>query len=332
MQKNIKNDSIRKNIEISKICPAELNEKYGYINKNGKWILKPQFEEASKLSEGRAAVELNGKYGFIDSNGKYVVYPKYQFCCDFSEGLAAYRTKGKYGFINRSGKVVISPKFEIAQDFSEGLAAVADSNMRYGYINQKGKYVIRPSFEYANRFSEGLAGVVYPSALTLGTTAYINKKGKITIYVTKYFEDKNMFSGTDFSEDVAFIKSMCNKQLKWILIDKSGHKIGKLYFDEVRNFIGGKAFVKINSKWEVINKKGNVIKQLPYDFIGNYSENLAVFEDNNRWGYIDKNINEVIKPKFYGALDFTNGFAFAIISKDSKCGYINKNGKLIWHD
>lgn len=42
-----------------------LNGKHGYINKNGKEIIKPQFEQAYNFSEGLACVKLNGKWGII---------------------------------------------------------------------------------------------------------------------------------------------------------------------------------------------------------------------------------------------------------------------------
>ncbi|ECC1273812.1 WG repeat-containing protein, partial [Campylobacter coli] len=59
-----------------------------------------------------AKVKLNGRWGFIDRSGKFVIKPKFDSIWDFSEGLAKVKLNGKYGFIDKSGKIVIEPKFD----------------------------------------------------------------------------------------------------------------------------------------------------------------------------------------------------------------------------
>ena len=61
------------------------------------------------FSEELVSLEQNGKVGFIDKAGKQVIPPRYQNAGPFSEGLAAVMIKGKYGYIDRSGKMVIPP-------------------------------------------------------------------------------------------------------------------------------------------------------------------------------------------------------------------------------
>ena len=51
------------------------------------------------------------KLGFIDKAGKQIIPPNYNDAQPFSEGLAAVRLKGEYGYIDRSGKMVIPPQF-----------------------------------------------------------------------------------------------------------------------------------------------------------------------------------------------------------------------------
>jgi hypothetical protein len=49
------------------------NGKYGYIDKTGKIVIKPQFDKAYDFSEGLASISLNGKWGFIDNTGKIAI-------------------------------------------------------------------------------------------------------------------------------------------------------------------------------------------------------------------------------------------------------------------
>ena len=65
------------------------------------------------------------KYGYIDKNGKVVIEPQFDYAYPFSEGLAHVNKDAKYGFIDKSGKVVIEPQFDEAGAFSEGFARVA---------------------------------------------------------------------------------------------------------------------------------------------------------------------------------------------------------------
>ena len=53
---------------------------YGYIDKNGDWVVYPQFDDAEEFKNGVACVEINGRYGWIDTNGKWIIpceYDKY---------------------------------------------------------------------------------------------------------------------------------------------------------------------------------------------------------------------------------------------------------------
>src|SRR6476620_6138081 len=69
-------------------------------------------------------IEKDGKSGFIDRTGKIVIPPQFDNVTGFSEGLALATRNGKKFFIDQNGKVVFEAKFDIIDNFSEGLAAV----------------------------------------------------------------------------------------------------------------------------------------------------------------------------------------------------------------
>ncbi|MDR3581344.1 MAG: WG repeat-containing protein [Oryzomonas sp.] len=47
--------------------------KAGFIDDKGKFIIKPQFDDASQFSEGFAAVNVGKNRGYIDKNGIMVI-------------------------------------------------------------------------------------------------------------------------------------------------------------------------------------------------------------------------------------------------------------------
>ena len=123
----------------------------------------------------------NKKFGFIDRSGREIIPPAYDNARDFMNGMAAVQVAGKWGYIDKSGKLVIPAQFESASDFSEDVAAVLINN-RYLYINLKGQYVIDPgAVDYAGPFSEGLAPV-----RKNGLYGFIDKNGTLKIQ-HKYF-------------------------------------------------------------------------------------------------------------------------------------------------
>jgi hypothetical protein len=80
-------------VEVNIGTEKKWNYKWGYIDKEGKWAIQPQFDEASPFSDGMARVmAIKGfdkkKYGFIDRTGKLVIEPVYDKANDFRDGLA----------------------------------------------------------------------------------------------------------------------------------------------------------------------------------------------------------------------------------------------------
>ena len=51
---------------------------YGYLNDSGEVKIEPIFKEANPFYNGYAIVKSNGKYGVIDKNGKFVIEPTYE--------------------------------------------------------------------------------------------------------------------------------------------------------------------------------------------------------------------------------------------------------------
>ncbi|MHB8654592.1 MAG: WG repeat-containing protein [Terriglobia bacterium] len=117
----------------------------GYINKKGKFVVSPIYENAWTYFEGLAPVKLAGKWGYVDPTGKVMIVPQFEDGAPrysigvFREGLAEVKIGSQWGFINKQGQVVIRPRFVASFGFSNGLAEVWDPDC--GYIDTSGKIV-----------------------------------------------------------------------------------------------------------------------------------------------------------------------------------------------
>ena len=149
--------------------------RYGYVNRAGKFVLEPQYEEALPFSDFIAAVKKDGKWGYINGEGKFVIEPRFENAFLFSDGAAAVQENGKWGFINRAGKFLVEPKYESAGIFRQGIAAVRWEG-KWGFISKDGEMVVSPKFDQVYFFSEDRAG-----AQVNGLWGYIDRTGTFTV-------------------------------------------------------------------------------------------------------------------------------------------------------
>lgn len=182
--------------------PTDGLARYGYIDKDGKYVIKPflrsldnqYFSTPGEFSEGLAAAWLplnnDGDYmvGYINKEGKTAIAPKYTVAGKFVNDLApacvmTHIEAAPTGFIDKSGNFVIPQKFSMASHFSEGLAPASTFDPEYeepemwGFINNKGEWAIKPSYELTENFSGGLARV-YDQLVSSGEI-YIKKDGSV---------------------------------------------------------------------------------------------------------------------------------------------------------
>lgn len=85
---------IPENLIPASILDAAGNECWGWIDRNGDWLIRPSYSGARPFSEGLAgcAIKTNGtdSWGWIDQSGNWVIKPKYVSAGEFSDGMASF--------------------------------------------------------------------------------------------------------------------------------------------------------------------------------------------------------------------------------------------------
>ncbi len=261
---------------------------YGYMNRAGEVVIKPQYENAYGFNdEGITWVKKDFRWLILHQDGKEYYPPHVHVFHDvFSDGLCSVLIDGKYGYVDKWGKIAIKPEFDFAFNFSEGLAQVLKGKTNYqyhpeedmlaGFIDKSGRLVIDYKFSNAYKFTEGLAAVVEDKLV-----GYIDKTGEYVI-------EPKFEVGLEFSE--------------------------------------GLAPVGVDDKYGYIDKTGEIKIEPKFFFVSGFKEGLAavILDEGIFIEFINKNGEFVIPPKFDKANDFQEGYASVLIGK--KAGYINKQG------
>lgn len=248
----------------------------------------------------------------------------------------------KYGYIDHTGKMLIPLKFDCTakgyldpMGFSDGLAC-AQIGKKIGYIDHTGQMIIQPEFIAAWPFSEGIARVMLPNTLK---DAYIDKNGKVLFTC----------AGGSFlcTEDTILI---VDENRKMIFADKSGKNIFNKSFYAAHEFSEGLAAVSLSQAnkdslwgWEYgyINRKGDIVIAPKFHIPGNNNPSfvegraIAAKTDisplgsiNISYGIIDKSANWIVQPQYMLIGCYRNGLASVYLADGSKCGFIDRDGKM----
>jgi len=213
------------------LYPMPRNGQWGYVTRDGEWVIEPNWAYAEPFSEGRAAVNYNGRWGVIDRAGNYVLEPVLRSgrspLQPFSEGCSTANVQ-KDGsphpfFIDRDGRFWLDDAlpedlsdrdvWEFGQ-FSGGRAwfRAMGANLKesYGWIDKQGKVVLKDDFSGAGEFVDGRA----PAASGGDWWAFIDTEGNPVL------PRKWAFKGArPFSEGLAAAEA---KQFRWMYFDTKG--------------------------------------------------------------------------------------------------------------
>lgn len=120
------------------------------------------------------------KWGYIGKDGKFKIEPQFNCAYPFDEnvnGNAAVSNESGYGFINNKGEFTVEPQFKLASYYSDnGLSVVTAGDGYMLYVDAKGRTAYdNKHFTYAHPFE---SGAPYTFAYTVMTQDAKDDKGE----------------------------------------------------------------------------------------------------------------------------------------------------------
>jgi phage-related protein len=154
-------------------------------------------------------------------------------------------------------------------------------------IVQRPFIVIQPQFEAAFYFFDGVAEVEDQSGFVL-----IDRSGRVVA------------RGDEFLGLTREGRTPAARDGKWGVLDARGTMAIALKYDEVSQFSGGLAAVKIGRLWSHIDRDGALIIPATFDQAGEFSSGLAPATLAGKTGLMDKSGNIA----FYLDYEYAPGF------------------------
>jgi hypothetical protein len=141
---------IGKNSSIGLIPVSNVQQKFGYMNEESKWIIQPKYNSASNFNElnllhlnivdniQMASVSINGKFGFIDAKGNLFTQLEFDSAQGFSGLMAAVKSKNGWQVIGK-GKKQMSRYYQNVRIHS-GVAIIHHKDSS-GILDFEGKWM-----------------------------------------------------------------------------------------------------------------------------------------------------------------------------------------------
>lgn len=358
-EKEIKRIELAKNF-IFDSCPCcypeewiivSVDKKYGIINNNFKFAIKPKYQMLSHIKDNIFLAKLDNKFYSIDCSDNIIA----ELICDdgsnydeiepFYDKFLKVRKHNKfikthiaYGIIDYKNNVIL-PLSEDCKDNDKSFDCYADNDIAYfsfglrcggcyGIIDNFGNNPI--PFEYSKKIHlyKGFAIVAKYNAKMncslYGTVDYENE-----IKIPLIYKELNPI-GHDL-ENITFAAKRLDEKV--IIIDEFGKQICDMEFDYI-DYLSNELYpVCVNEKYGAIDRFGNIkipFQDLYIDYFVKIDETKVMgycFDDDWHCGLVDDKGNIVIPCMYKGyPFDFLKEF---IIAPEYQTGFY---GVIDWNN
>ena len=269
-----------------RLSVASVDGKHGFIDVNGKWQIRFDFDEVKGFIHGLAAVRHGSRWGYIDFRGNMVIPAMYDYAGPFENREFAKADIGENSYyIDRKGNILLEAEDDVII-FQEDLALVRVGH-RYGYLNREFEWHIVPQFEMAWPFRNGFAKVKKE-----GRWFVIDKQGKLTDLQPTH----RSFADRDIGQDQDLKRGF--RESGWGFTDRGGTWRVHPVFDYVKPFSEGYAPVRIGDSWGYIDEEGTLAIAARFEDAHIFNNGLASVSINGKYGCIDKKGRIVISTRY----------------------------------
>lgn len=314
--------------DTTKLWPAGENgsEKWGFMDKSGKLVIKADYDRVYGFSCGWALVVDGNDKTYIDKNGKSGKVPDTDtYYTYFYHDRISFKDGDLYGkWDNNFVEVIPADYKKIGMTADNGYCYYSEDGKQYGFLDKNGKVVVEEEFDYCATFDDGICvvGELKSDEMRYGI---INEKGVYT-YETQKDGLINLGEGR-----VAFYKA---SKEKYGIIDKNGNEILGATYDDIEPFSCGLAMVEKNDKCGYIGTNGDEKIAPRWAGASSFSDNVAWVQKDadSKIELIDKSGETLFKLKDSENPQggFHNGLCLIYNYDSKKYYYIDKSNEKVY--
>ncbi|HCX76517.1 MAG TPA: hypothetical protein DHU93_15075, partial [Algoriphagus sp.] len=130
--------------------PARKKGQYGYVNREGKWLIKPTYDLSLNYSEQIAAIKSGLYWGAIDNYGKVILNPEWEEIKAFQGGFGVGKKENRFYLFSKEGNQLTPGGFSKICRIDNGYFLV-ENDQKVGLLDPNGKQVLSPDYEYLKR-------------------------------------------------------------------------------------------------------------------------------------------------------------------------------------
>ncbi|MEO9872890.1 WG repeat-containing protein [Ekhidna sp.] len=285
--------------------------RWGVLNANGLWSVRPEYEEIIDLGDilagrrgrgytiykndlkmhkttARPIKKLGaftlilgeeGNFGLLNAKGEIEIYPEFESIKLWSDHYEL-SNDGVSILLNSEGERILRYEegYQNISGYGEGFFSITKEN-RMGFVDNKGRLRISNRYDQVGSFQEGRAPI-----LLRGRWGFINKNEQIR--VQPYYESVSSFEKG---------KSIVEVNGMYGLVDKEGNEVLELIWKSIRRLSTGNYLVQnIDSQFGLVDGSGVFILRPAYDQLEDHGSQILV-SNNNAWGVLDSDGQQIFK-------------------------------------
>ena len=318
------------------MIPAFTKEKvFVFLDETGKKIKDVSFHDIFRFyTEDLLAVAdpETEKWGFVDRDLNYVIKPQFEDVWGFIDGIALVTQDGLRGIIDKTGKYIVEPQFDDPKgypfyyDYYQGTFVVLkDGKTRI--VDVKNAKILETEYDWFYGMTGNKAVVRKDSSI------YLNSWEDKQIFLMKepdgslHLSNENILGNNRFY--LEYIEEREKKYYKhFIVFDSSnGEKIcEKILGDEKPEDLDENCNLK-----EKENDSPTVLNNGKYEAVWRDTcaeESSILFEQNGKKGFLDENGKEITPAEYNEVKAFCRGLAW--VRKGDRRFIIDRSGKTVF--
>lgn len=329
--------SLKKNGKYTIADVSELRPKTGFIFdklETGRVLFDNGLDCVYNPEQSQLiAIQTNNKWGFIDESGQYIISPQYGDGEDyrnriFVNGTAAVEKDGKYGIINEKGKTIVPfiySRIYMQLNDAPSIYYFAEDNQGYNIFSSFGEKITKRHYSKLDLCCDSLTS--------------FEKNNKCGIIDLKTGEEVSAavydeIYSYGFGED----KIMVKKGDNWGCINRRGELVFDFIYQEVNRYSGGVCPVKKDGKWGLLKSNGLPLIRCEYDEVWYFGKDrLAGVKRDGRWALVNVK-GKIVTPFIYSRviptiednIDHTiyekDGISLRTVVRDGKYGCMDFRG------